>query len=136
MKKFITILLAGILSFNASANEELECLSQAIYHEARGEPLAGRIAVGWVVLNRVTSGRYPSSICEVVYQAKQFSWTDWMPSVNNATTYALTKQLARAIIQGAHTDPTNGAIYFNSLGLRPTPKSILTLRIQNHYFYK
>ena len=44
------------------------CLAKAIYYEARGEPLAGRLAVGRVILNRVKSRFYPNSVCEVVYQ--------------------------------------------------------------------
>jgi spore germination cell wall hydrolase CwlJ-like protein len=44
------------------------CLAKAIYYEARGEPLAGRLAVGRVILNRVKSRFYPDSVCEVVYQ--------------------------------------------------------------------
>lgn len=55
------------------ARRERQCLTQAIYHEARGEPDAGQWAVGEVILNRVDSWRYPGSICEVVYQnAAQF----------------------------------------------------------------
>lgn len=44
------------------------CLAKAIYYEARGEPLAGRLAVGRVILNRVKSRFYPNSVCQVVYQ--------------------------------------------------------------------
>lgn len=44
------------------------CLASAIYHEARGEPADGQIAVAQVVLNRTRSGRWPSSICAVVNQ--------------------------------------------------------------------
>jgi spore germination cell wall hydrolase CwlJ-like protein len=47
------------------------CLAKAIYYEARSEPLAGRLAVGRVIMNRVKSRFYPNSICEVVYQNAQ-----------------------------------------------------------------
>lgn len=47
---------------------ERTCLAQAIYYEARGEPEAGQWAVAEVILNRVASGRYPGSICGVVFQ--------------------------------------------------------------------
>lgn len=47
---------------------ERDCLASAIYHEARGEPADGQIAVAQVVLNRVRSGRWPSTVCGVVYQ--------------------------------------------------------------------
>ncbi len=44
------------------------CLAIAIYYEARGESEVGQIAVAQVILNRVESRKYPSSICNVVYQ--------------------------------------------------------------------
>jgi hypothetical protein len=45
-----------------------KCLADAIYFEARGEPVRGQIAVAQVVLNRVFSGKYPNTVCGVVYQ--------------------------------------------------------------------
>lgn len=52
---------------NAARAERL-CLAQAIYHEARGEPEAGQLAVANIILNRVNSKRYPSTVCGVVFQ--------------------------------------------------------------------
>jgi len=52
----------------ANASASRTCLAKAIYHEARGEPEAGQWAVATVILNRVNSSRYPSSVCDVVYQ--------------------------------------------------------------------
>jgi len=45
-----------------------KCIADAVYFEARGEPLRGQMAVAQVVMNRVFSGRYPSDVCGVVYQ--------------------------------------------------------------------
>jgi spore germination cell wall hydrolase CwlJ-like protein len=45
-----------------------KCLSEAVYFEARGEPVMGQVAVAQVVLNRTFSGKYPDSVCGVVYQ--------------------------------------------------------------------
>ena len=47
---------------------ERRCLAQAVYFEARGEPEQGQAAVAQVVINRLTSGLYPGSICGVVFQ--------------------------------------------------------------------
>ncbi len=47
---------------------ERRCLAEAIYFEARGESKEGQAAVAQVVLNRVSSGLYPPTICGVVYQ--------------------------------------------------------------------
>lgn len=48
--------------------KERDCLSTAVYFEARGEPEEGQIAVAQVVLNRVASTHYPDNVCDVVYQ--------------------------------------------------------------------
>ena len=45
-----------------------KCLADAVYFEARGEPIRGQMAVAQVVMNRVFSGRYPNNVCGVVYQ--------------------------------------------------------------------
>jgi spore germination cell wall hydrolase CwlJ-like protein len=45
-----------------------KCLAEAVYFEARGEPVLGQVAVAQVVLNRAFSGKYPSTVCGVVYQ--------------------------------------------------------------------
>ena len=45
-----------------------KCLADAVYFEARGEPLRGQEAVAQVVMNRVFSGYYPNNVCGVVYQ--------------------------------------------------------------------
>jgi spore germination cell wall hydrolase CwlJ-like protein len=45
-----------------------KCLAQAIYFEARNEPLRGQIGVAQVVLNRVFSPYYPDTVCGVVFQ--------------------------------------------------------------------
>jgi len=47
-----------------------KCLTEAIYFEARGEAVRGQIAVAQVVLNRAFSGKYPDTVCGVVYQNK------------------------------------------------------------------
>ncbi len=49
---------------------EAICLATNIYHEARGESYAGKVAVANVTMNRVTSPKFPNTICDVVYQAQ------------------------------------------------------------------
>jgi spore germination cell wall hydrolase CwlJ-like protein len=57
------------LGLTGEAREKSEkCLTNAIYFEARGEPVRGQMAVAQVVMNRVFSGYYPDSVCGVVYQ--------------------------------------------------------------------
>ncbi|RYE08735.1 MAG: hypothetical protein EOP22_12000 [Hyphomicrobiales bacterium] len=50
------------------SKEEQLCLTQAIYHEARGESEAGQLAVANVIINRAFSKKFPSTICGVVFQ--------------------------------------------------------------------
>jgi hypothetical protein len=65
-----------------------KCLANAVYFEARGEPVVGQIAVAQVVMNRVFSPFYPDKVCGVVYQnawrhnACQFTFAcDGVPDV-------------------------------------------------------
>lgn len=53
----------------------LMCMAVAIYFEARGEPADGQYAVGEVIINRVKSENYPNTVCDVVFEDKQFSFT-------------------------------------------------------------
>ena len=54
---------------------QMHCLATNIYHEARGESIKGKSAVAHVTMNRVTSNRYPNTVCEVVYQAEmRINW--------------------------------------------------------------
>jgi spore germination cell wall hydrolase CwlJ-like protein len=57
-----------------AADREMECLANAVYFEARSEPIEGQLAVAEVVLNRASSGRYPTDICAVITQKAQFSF--------------------------------------------------------------
>jgi len=69
--------LAELIAEHAAievANAEQDCLANAVYFEARGEPVEGQLAVAEVVLNRAQSGRYPATVCGVVRQPAQFSF--------------------------------------------------------------
>ena len=55
-------------------SQNIECIVEAVYHEARGETPDGWKAVTEVILNRTQLPDYPNTICEVVHQNKQFSY--------------------------------------------------------------
>lgn len=57
-----------------TGDREMECLANAVYFEARSEPIEGQLAVAEVVMNRAASGRYPSDLCAVITQKAQFSF--------------------------------------------------------------
>ena len=68
--------------------KELECLALNIYWEAAFEPEAGKYGVAHVTLNRRDDKRWPSTVCEVVFEERAFSWTithpDKKPGNNKA----------------------------------------------------
>jgi len=81
-RRFIMILLSSSFfmslaeaSAQAKTEKEINCLALNIYYEARGEPLNGQFAVAAVTMNRVKSYKYPNTVCGVVWQRRQFSWT-------------------------------------------------------------
>ena len=96
---------------------EMDCLAKNIYHEARGEGTKGMELVGNVTLNRVESDRYPDTICAVVYQRSQFSWTRNEPAITEKRAYDKAKKMAMKIIHqrtsdNKNTDPSYGALFF------------------------
>ena len=70
----LAALVAETIDANPTAYGERDCLARAVYFEARGEPLEGQLAVAQVILNRVASGRYASTVCGVIGQRGQFSF--------------------------------------------------------------
>ncbi|MBV9929387.1 MAG: cell wall hydrolase [Alphaproteobacteria bacterium] len=66
--------LVGEHEATAATDGEQDCLAKAVYFESRGEPIEGQLAVAEVVMNRAASGRYPTSLCDVITQKAQFSF--------------------------------------------------------------
>jgi len=95
------------LSGIARAKSE-KCLANAVYFEARGEPVRGQIAVAQVVMNRVFSPFYPKTVCDVVYQnanrhnACQFTFAcDGIPDiVTEPEAWERAKRIARDMLDG------------------------------------
>ena len=58
---------------NYDYQDEVKCLAQNVYFEARDQPTKGQIAVALVTLNRVNSRRFPNNICKVIHQASRYS---------------------------------------------------------------
>ncbi|HEY6815961.1 MAG TPA: cell wall hydrolase [Croceibacterium sp.] len=122
-------------------SRDLQCLAQAIYFEARGEPLAGQLAVGAVIVNRTTSGRYPSDYCSVVTQPGQFSFVrgGYIPSANEGSP---AWARARAIAQIAHQDlwqsAAGEALFFHARYVNPgwARSKVKLAAIDSHIFYR
>lgn len=106
-----------------NTGNQLSCMACVIYYEARGEARQGRVAVGAVVMNRVESGRFPSSVCGVVFQKSQFTWIQ--PSVRRGVKFNKGQwddsvAIARQIMSGDYSDPTRGALYFHNRRVAPS----------------
>lgn len=116
------------------------CLAMNVYHEARGEPAEGQLAVAHVTLNRVADPAYPSDVCGVVWQRKQFSWTDDGKSdaAKDEAALVTAANMAVNVINGHAKDPTGGATHYHNDKVSPRWASRLkaTATIGSHTFYK
>lgn len=106
------------------------CLANAIYFEARGEPLLGQMAVAQVVINRVFSGHYPGSVCGVVHQSTrryhrlrcQFSFTcDGIPDhVTEPEAFERAARVARNALDGRFwVDDVGKATHYHARWVHP-----------------
>lgn len=114
------------------------CLSRNIYHEAKGEPLAGMFAVAHVTMRRA---KYKiGNICKVVYAPLQFSWTNQSGiSIDRASSsWLLAERVALFVLLFPKWDVTYGATHFHAVYVSPPWKHSyqLTKRIGNHLFYR
>lgn len=127
--------------------EAHRCLALTLYHEARSEGREGMEAVGWVVLNRVTSPKFPNGICKVVHQGGpkppcQWSW--WCDGKSDRPTSAKSWALARSVADdllsaSPPADPVAGALYFHRDSLtRPNwlENREQTAHLGHHIFYR
>lgn len=130
------------------------CLALNIYHEARGEPLAGQLAVGLSTMNRVADKRYPDTICDVVYQAKYHAWDLENPILNrcqyswycdglsdtpqDGKAMLESAILAQNIIAGRIPDLTEGATHYHATYVHPYWAEEMTALVQigEHIFYR
>ena len=95
-------------SSSSSNSSDINLLSRIIYSESRGEPYAGQVAVGAVVLNRVKSSSFPNSIAGVIYQSGAFDAVS--DGQINLTPNSTAKKAAQDALNG--WDPSYGAIYY------------------------
>ena len=132
--------------------KEVECLAENIYFESAYEPNKGKIAVAFVTMNRVNSGQFANTICEVVKQkinnVCQFSW--WCEdkphaiSTNKSLTnssnllYNDIRNLATYVYVNSDkmSDPSRGALYYHADYVNPRwPNMIRLTQIGRHIFY-
>jgi spore germination cell wall hydrolase CwlJ-like protein len=134
--------------FNASERAKQEkCLAEAVYFEARGEAVRGQIAVAQVVMNRAFSGKYPNTVCGVVYQNKQrhfacqFSFAcDGSPDViREPDMWDRAKKISKAMFDGQIWLPEVGkSTHYHAYYVHPSwvaeMKKLYTFGV--HKFYR
>ncbi len=120
---------------------DLECLSQAVYYEARGETDAGQRAVAQVVLNRVRHPRFPKSVCGVVFQhagdSCQFSFACDGSTRRRveADAWRRAEQVAQRALSGAVVPGVGAATDFRVAHI-PATGLERVIRIGSHVFYR
>lgn len=128
-------------------DRERRCLAEAVYFESRSEPEAGQAAVAQVVLNRVQSGLYPTSICGVVYQnrshykACQFSFACEGKSlhITEPESWATAVRIANEVMDGrTYLTEVGRSTHYHATYVKPRWARALTRMdmIGRHIFYR
>ena len=127
-------------------SSEMKCLAEAIYFEARGETIEGQYAVGEVIINRVLSNEFPSSVCGVISEganrlnACQFSYNcdGKLETINEKKIYGRILKLSKILLEPSARFLTGGATFYHSKFVSPSwsKKFLKTNEIGNHVFYK
>lgn len=120
----IGLLVSTPVSAYKDDGDELYCMVQNIYHEARGEPAGQQAAVAHVTMNRVQSTRYPNTVCDVVWQPHQFSWTGdgHSDAMTDLDAIQLAVDVALSVMRGRNYDPTDGMLHYYAHNKIKAPK--------------
>ena len=132
--------------------DERVCMQCNIYFEARGLSNVEHLMVGLTTLERVKSRKYPDTICEVVWQHRQFSWTidglsdkiknkkEW-DSLNNITDLIMLKHendYISVLPEGLEDEDIAGMMYYHAHYVNPTwaQKMQIVKEYAGHVYYK
>jgi spore germination cell wall hydrolase CwlJ-like protein len=137
---------AALIDQDKAAREE-RCLAEAVYFEARSEPEEGQAAVAQVILNRVSSGLYPTSVCGVVYQnrhrhnACQFSFACEGKSlrITDQESWRTATRIAREVTDGkTYLADVGGSTHYHANYVKPRWARALKRmdKIGHHIFYE
>jgi len=143
------VFLMGAVHAKKVDQQNLACLALNVYFEARGEPEAGRYAVAEVTMNRVSSRRYPNSVCGVVYDknwdvlrgryVSAFSWTEFKtrPEPRGAD-WVRAQEIAAEVYHGRREPRLAGVTHYHADRIAPSWSRNRTpvARIGNHVFYR
>lgn len=126
---FLVIAFSSSLEARTVDSKNFRCLTEALYHEARGEPVNGILAVAHVILNRVKSKRYPDTVCKVVRQQLvkgvwQFSYLGHIDLLSRPIDQKAMKKVekvARYAIRmyKSGVDSVKGSMYYHTSEVNP-----------------
>ena len=128
----------------SASPHELECLTAAVYFEARGETPAGQAAVAQVVLNRVRHPAFPKSICGVVYQGAvshvcqlSFVCDGQMRRAHEPAAWIRAHDIAARALDGYVMAGVGRATHFHVIRLGHIwgPSMVRVARVGGHDFY-
>lgn len=128
----------------ADTSHDLDCLTAAVYYEARGESREGQAAVAQVVLNRVRSPAFPKTVCGVVYQGAaargcQFSFAcdRSVAAHHEAGAWDRARDVANRALGGYVMSTVGGATHFHkaSLGEIWNGSMVRVAQVGQHIFY-
>ena len=115
------------------------CLALALYHEARGETQLGQLLVAKVIVGRMESKRFPSEMCDVIMQPRQFSFVrkGWVPVPRDKKAWKFSKDLAQEIIEDPSVLPLTSVDHYHTTKVRPVWRKKLYRvgRVGKHIFY-
>lgn len=120
-------------------SRQLECLAVGIYFESKSEPLEGQLAVGHVIADRASSGRFPSSYCGVLFQRGQFSFVRGQsyPSIaRSSRQWHNAVAVAKIVDQDLHRSPVGKALFFHAKRVSPRWRLSRVGTVGNHVFYR
>jgi spore germination cell wall hydrolase CwlJ-like protein len=134
--------LSSLVDTHQSAetiDREAECLAGAVYFEAKGESLDGQLAVAEVVLNRARSGRFPASVCSVVFQPGQFSFVRGgaLPAINrDRPSWHRAVAIAHIARNDLWESSVDDALFFHASRVSPNWRKKRVAQVGNHVFYR
>ncbi len=120
-------------------DRDLRCLAGAVYFEAKSEPLEGQLAVAEVIINRAESGRFPRSICSVVFQPSQFSFVrhgDFPPIRTGSRDWNDAVAIAEIALKDQWESRASNALYFHAARVSPNWGKTRVAQLGNHIFYR
>lgn len=114
-----SVSVAGCSSLSGSIRmSERECMMRAMYFESNRSSREGMLAVGTVVMNRMGTKGYPSTVCGVVGQKNQFAQGVLSKPMKEKRSVALVAEVAEDVLRGQRHPGVRNAKFFHTAGLR------------------